>query len=145
MKILLFALLFGAELLSQNLSYQSVYVDSLEDSIYIDLGVDTEELLSAYPGGNEYTLTGIIFAGTWTNDTLEVYAAMTETGTYYQVSSDTASAFIIKLVSNTWTRLPLNKYSGLRYLLFKTSEPEADNRTLYLIKKCYPLSLLLNE
>jgi len=48
--ILILIAIFSFPILGQNFSYELVSVDSLEDSIYFDLGVDTDELQSSYGG-----------------------------------------------------------------------------------------------
>jgi len=135
--ILILIAIFSFPILGQNFTYELVSVDSLEDSIYFDLGVDTDELQSSYGGGDEYRLIGLLFSGTWTNDTMVVKAAITEDGTYYTVQGEDGTDVIVLMGSNTWVWTKPIEWAGIRYVLFTMYEAEADSRSLYLIKRQY--------
>lgn len=139
MKIIVFAFLFTAYAYSQNLFYETVAVDSLEDSIYVDLGVDLDYLPYEYTDGSEGRGIALVQHSTWTNDSLQVYAALTENGTYYPVTYDGANLWVISASTNggSWIALKPVEFAGLRYVMFKLPAAEADDRTLYVVKRRY--------
>ena len=139
MKIIAFFILFTSFAFSQNLHYETVVVDSLEDSIYVDLGLDLAYLPYEYTGGSETRAIALVQHGTWTNDSLKVYAALTENGTYYAVTYDGANLWVISASTDggSWIALKPVEFAGLRYVMFKLPAPEADDRTLYIGRRRY--------
>ena len=138
-KIILYIILFIATGYAQNLTYELVEVDSLQDSIYVDLGVDNDVTIPEYPAGTENRAIGIIFFAdsTLTNDTLVVNASMTDGGTYYPVYGEDGTQLVIKFAANHWVWLKPIEYAGLRYLLFSMSAQEAGPRHWYIVRRRY--------
>ena len=138
-KIILYIILFIATGYAQNLTYELVEVDSLQDSIYVDLGVDNDVTIPEDPAGTENRAIGIIFFAdsTLTNDTLVVNASMTDGGTYYPVYGEDGTQLAIKFAANHWVWLKPIEYAGLRYLLFSMSAQEAAPRHWYIVRRRY--------
>ena len=139
MKIIAFFILFTSFAFSQNLHYETVVVDSLEDSIYVDLGLDLAYLPYEYTDGSETRAIALVQHGTWTNDSLQIYAALTENGTYYPVTYGGANLWVISASTDgsSWIALEQVKFAGLRYLMLKPPAAEADTRTLYVVRRRY--------
>ena len=135
----LFIFLFTIPSLAQNLSYETIEVDSLQDSIYVDLGVDNSEVIPDYPAGTENRAIGIIFFAdsSLTNDTLVVNAATSDGGTYYPVYGEDGTALVIKFAANHWVWLKPIEYAGLRYLLLSMSAQEAAPRHWTIVRRRY--------
>ena len=139
-KLFLFFLLFTIPILSQNLVYETVTVDSLDDSIYVDLGLDLSLTIPDYmPTGDELRVIGMIFpaAGALTNDTLIVSGATSEDGTYYPVYDKDGTALLILPAYNRWIWLKPQEFAGLRYIMLSCSAAELVLRSIILVKRRY--------
>ena len=139
-KLFLFFLLFTIPILSQNLVYETVTVDSLDDSIFVDLGLDLSLTIPNYqPTGDELRVIGMIFpaAGALTNDTLIVSGATSEDGTYYPVYDKDGTALLILPAYNRWIWLKPQEFAGLRYIMLSCSAAELVLRSIILVKRRY--------
>ena len=139
MKLIAFFILLTSFTLAQNLEYETVVVDSLEDSIYVDLGLDLGYLPYEYTGGSESRAIALVQHSTWTNDSLQIYAALTENGTYYPVTYDGANLWVVSASTNggSWIALKPVEFAGLRYIMLKPPAAEADDRVLYVVRRRY--------
>ena len=139
-KLLLFLLLFTIPILSQNLAYETVTVDSLDDSIFVDLGIDLDVTIPSYmPTGDEFRVIGMIFpaSGTLTNDTLIVSGATSADGTYYPVYDKDGNALLILPTYNYWVWLRPIEFAGLRYIMLSCTDAELVLRSIILVKRQY--------
>jgi len=139
-KYFLIFLLLTIPVLSQNLSYETVTVDSLDDSIYVDLGIDLDVLQPGYmPTGDEFRVIGMIFpaSGALTNDTLIVSGATSASGTYYPVYDKDGTALLILPTYNRWIWLKPTEFAGLRYIMLSCSAAELVLRSIILVKRRY--------
>jgi len=139
-KLFLFFLLFTIPILSQNLVYETVTVDSLDDSIFVDLGLDLSLTIPNYqPTGDELRVIGMIFpaSGTLTNDTLIVSGAVSASDTYYPVYDKDGNALLILPAYNRWIWLKPQEFAGLRYIMLSCSAAELVLRSIILVKRRY--------
>lgn len=139
-KLFLFFLLFTIPILSQNLVYETVTVDSLDDSIFVDLGLDLSLTIPNYqPTGDELRVIGMIFpaSGTLTNDTLIVSGAVSASDTYYPVYDKDGNALLILPAYNRWIWLKPQEFAGLRYIQLSCSAAELVLRSIILVKRRY--------
>lgn len=136
-KIILLVGLFVSVSLAQNLTYETVTVDSADSTITIDLGVDYNAVSADYAGGNEFRVIGLLFSGTWTNTSLTVKANVDGGATYYTVKDRDGTALTIAMATNVWVYLKPTEFAGMRYIELSSATPEGDTRTLYLIKRQY--------
>jgi len=138
---LIFLLFLTIPILSQNLAYETITVDSLmNDSIFVDLGIDYDVTIPEYmPGGDEFRVVGMIFpaSGALTNDTLIVSAATSENGTYYPVYDAAGVALLILPTYNYWVWLKPTEYAGLRYIQLSCSAAELVLRSIIVVKRKY--------
>ena len=140
MKFLIIFLLLTFPIFSQNLVYETVSVDSLDDSVYVDLGLDLSLTIPDYmPAGDELRVIGMIFpaSGTLTNDTLIVSGASSAAGTYYPVYDIEGTQLLILPAYNRWVWLEPIKFAGLRYIMLSTSAAELVLRSIILVKRRY--------
>jgi hypothetical protein len=107
------------------------------DSIFVDLGIDLDYLPLEYTGGSQYRVIAFEMHGTWTNDSLQVYAASHPDSTYYPVYYDGALVTEIATTGSSYIALEPTIYAGIRYLLFKLPANEAANRLYGIVKRQY--------
>ena len=136
MKFLAIFLLLTLPIFSQNLVVE-YDTTSTNDSIFIDLGLDLSELQSSYYGGDELRAIAFEMHGTWTNDSLQVYAAAHPDSTYYPVYYDGAVVYEVATTGASYIALKPTIYAGIRYLLFKLPADEAANRIFAIIRRQY--------
>ena len=137
MKILLFLkLMSGATLAQGNLIYapQTWANGFVSDSI--DLGLDTELILSLYGAGTEVRAIALWFDGTWTNTSFTVSACTSLTGSYDPVKETDGTAITITMASNTWVILDPKIYAGIRFMQLSGSA-EGGARGLVVVKRIY--------
>ena len=108
-----------------------------EDSITVDLGVDLDYLGNPYTGGAEQRVIAFEMHGTWTNDSLQVYAASHPDSTYYPVYYNGAVVYEVATTGNSYIVLNPQKYAGIRYLMFNLPAAEAANRLYGIVKRQY--------
>ena len=136
MKLIAFVFLLTSITFAQNVNYSTFTVANNDSNATIDLGYDLSQIQANYYEGFEFRAIAILFAGTWTNTTFTVYAALTAAGTYYQVTSG-GTALTITMSSNKWEVLEPIKFAGLRYIKLVGAEKEGGARTGYIIKRTY--------
>ena len=107
------------------------------DSLFIDLGIDLNYLGYPYTGGAELRAVAFEMHGTWTNDSLQVYAASHPDSTYYPVYYGGALVYEIGTTGSSFIALNPQKYAGIRYLLFKLPADEAANRLYGIVRRQY--------
>lgn len=138
MKKLFLALLFTPLIFSQsNLVVSYDTTGEYDDSIFIDLGVDASLLQSDYEAGNESRAIAFEMHGTWTNDSLQVYAASHPDSTYYPVYQGGSLVYEVATTGNCFIALKPIIYAGIRYLMFKLPAAEAANRLYGIIRRQY--------
>jgi hypothetical protein len=136
-KWLLLAILLTGFTYGQNLIYESKTWTSAAISDTIDMGSDTNKLLSDYGGTQEEVrIIGIWFDGTWTNTTLTVYACTTLGGTYDPVTNSDGTALTITMATNTWVYLEPRFFAGMDFIRLVGSA-EGGARTYVVIKRRY--------
>jgi len=135
-QFLIIFLLLTSFVFSQNLKFESDTTGT-NDSIFVDLGVDTDYLQYEYTGGSELRAIGILLQGTWTNDSLQVYAAVHPDSTYYPVYYGGAVLVEVATTGSSYIVFNPQKYAGIRYLLFKLPADEAANRIYWIIRRQY--------
>lgn len=137
MKILLFSILISGAMLAQgNLIYTPQTWANGFVSDTIDLGLDTELLLSGYGLGTEVRAIALWFDGTWTNTSFTVSACTSLTGSYDPVKETDGTAITITMASNTWVVLDPKIYAGLRFIQLSGSA-EGGARNLVVVKRIY--------
>ena len=135
--ILLILFFFTSLIYAQgNLSLESD-TTSTDSTIIVDLGIDANQIQSDYEGGNELRAVGILCQGTWTNDSLQVYAAVHPDSTYYPVYYDNAVVYLIGATGNSWHAFKPTIFAGLRYIKFVMPANEAANRIYWIIRRQY--------
>jgi hypothetical protein len=107
------------------------------DSIFIDLSYDPDVLQSDYDVGSEQRAIGFEMHGTWTNDSLQVYAATNPDSTYYPIYYDKALVYEVATTGNSYIALRPSVYAGIRYLMFKLPANEAENRLFGITRRQY--------
>jgi len=143
MKTLFLILFITPFLIGQNLYFTPGTCVS-QDSITIDLGFDTELIQSEY-GNTQQEARAIAFArrGTWTNDSLQVYAAVDPDSTYYPVyviDYDHVGGAILTLVGSTGSDyfvFDREHFAGIRYLMFVMPANEAGTRIYTIVRRRY--------
>jgi hypothetical protein len=103
----------------------------------IDLGVDGDAITSNYYGGNESRAIAIVLHSAWTNDSLQVYAAIDPDSTYYPVYSAGAVVYEVATTGSSYIVLKPTVYAGIRYLMFNLPAAEAENRMYTVIRRQY--------
>jgi hypothetical protein len=138
-KIFLLTLLFFSPLIySQgNLIISYDTTGQYDDSIFIDLGLDASLIQSDYEAGNESRAIAFEMHGTWTNDSLQVYAASHPDSTYYPVYQAGSLVYEVATTGNSFIALKPIIYAGIRYLMFKLPANEAANRLYGIIRRQY--------
>jgi len=125
---------------SQNLYYDTDTTgtaNNTEDSITIDLGLDANSITSNYEGGNESRAIAIVLHSTWTNDSLQVYAAIHPDSTYYPVYSAGAVVYEVGTTGSSYIVLKPTIYAGIRYLMLNLPAAEAANRMYTVVRRQY--------
>ena len=121
----------------QNLIFTSGTCVS-QDSITIDLDYDTELIQSDYGfTQQEARAIGVVLHGTWTNDSLKVYAAMDPDSTYYPVYYDGAVVTEIATTGSSYICFNPQHYAGIRYLMFILPANEAATRMYTIVRRRY--------
>jgi hypothetical protein len=107
------------------------------DSIFVDLGIDSDYLGYPYTAGAELRVIAFEMHGTWTNDSLQVYAASNPDSTYYPVYYDGSLVYEVATTGNSYIALKPQIFAGIRYLLLKLPANEAANRLYGIIRRQY--------
>lgn len=109
-----------------------------EDSIKIDLGFDTEVIQSEY-GFVQQQARAIAIAryGTWTNDSLQVFAAVDEDSTYYPVYFNDAVLTLVGTTGSDYIVFDPRHFAGIRYLMLNMPANEAANRIFTIVRRRY--------
>jgi len=136
-KILFIILLAAATAFGQNLIFTTSTCVS-QDSITIDLDYDKLIVQSKY-GFTEEEARAIAFVmhGTWTNDSLQVYAAMHPDSTYYPVYYNGEVVTEIATTGSSYICFNPQKYAGIRYLMFIMPANEAATRMYTIVRRRY--------
>ena len=129
----------------QNLYYTSDTTGTAtntEDSIKIDLGFDTELIQSDYGFvQQEARAIGMVLHSTWTNDSLQVYAAIDPDSTYYPVyvngGSSSALLYLIGTTGSSYIAFNPDHFAGIRYLMLNMPANEAANRMYTIVRRRY--------
>jgi len=109
-----------------------------EDSIKIDLGFDTEVLESPYGFvQQEARAIAMYRTGTWTNDSLGVYAAVDPDSPYVAVYYDGAVLTEVGTTGGDYLLFNPQKYAGIRYLMFNMPANEGANRVFVIVRRRY--------
>jgi len=133
-------LFFTSFVYSQNLYFTTDTTGTAtntEDSIKIDLGIDASAITSNYEGGNESRAIAIVLHSTWTNDSLQVYAAIDPDSTYYPVYSAGALVYEVGTTGSSYIVFKPTVYAGIRYLMFNLPAAEAANRMYTIVRRQY--------
>lgn len=137
-KLIFFLIIFTTIISAQGWNLTVDYdTTGTNDSIFVDLGVDLNYLGLAYSGGSETRAIAFEMHGTWTNDSLQVYAASHPDSTYYPVYYDGALVTEIATTGNSFIALKPQIFAGIRYLLFKLPADEAANRLYGIVRRQY--------
>ena len=107
------------------------------DSIFVDLGVDSDYLPLEYTEGSQFRAIAFEMHGTWTNDSMQVYAATNPDSTYYPVYYNGSLLYEVATTGNCFIAFNQQHYAGIRYLLFKLEANEAANRLYGIVKRQY--------
>ena len=136
--LLLATLLTGFTYGQSNLIFTPGTVES-NDSITIDLGFDTEKVMSEYGSSLQEETRAIAFLmqGTWTNDSLQVYAAVDPDSTYYPVYFGGAVVTEVATTGDSYIAFNPQRYAGIRYLMFIMPANEAATRIYWIIRRLY--------
>lgn len=103
----------------------------------IDLGFDTEKVMSDYGFvQQEARAVGLWFDGTWTNTSFTVSACTSLTGTYDPVQDADGVALTITMASNIWVWLEPRIFAGMRFIQLSGSA-EGGARNLVVIRRRY--------
>jgi len=109
-----------------------------EDSIKIDLGFDTELIQSRYGYVQEQARAIAMYrTGTWTNDSLGVYAAVDPDSPYVAVYFDEAVLTMVGTTGGDYILFDPRHFAGIRYLMFVLPAAEAANRTYTIVRRRY--------
>ena len=141
MKTLFLILFITPFLIGQNLYFTSDTTGTAtntEDSIKIDLGFDAEIIQSEY--GNtqqEARAIGMYRTGTWTNDSLQVYAAVDPDSPYVAVYFDGAVLTLIGTTGSDYILFDPRHFAGIRYLMLNMPANEAANRMYTIVRRRY--------
>ena len=109
-----------------------------EDSIKIDLGFDTEVIQSDYGFvQQEARAIAMYRTGTWTNDSLGVYAAVDADSPYVAVYFNNAVLTLVGTTGADYIVFDPRHFAGIRYLMFNMPAAEAANRTFTIIRRRY--------
>ena len=138
-RILFFCLLSIGLLSAQNLSFESVTVSDDDTLCTIDLGTDVNLIQSDYGStGEELRAIALEMHGTWTNDSLQVYAAIDPDSTYYPVyTQDGSLLYIIGTTGNSYITLTPIDFAGIRYIMLIGPAAEAAERLLIVVRRRY--------
>ena len=141
MKTLFLILFMTPFLIGQNLYFTTDTTGTAtntEDSIKIDLGFDTEIIQSEYGSvQQESRAIAMVLHSTWTNDSLQVYAAMDADSAYVPVYSDGAVVYEVATTGTSYIVFKPTIYAGIRYLMFKLPAVEAANRMFTIVRRRY--------
>ena len=141
--IFLIMMLTGVFLVThaQNLYYTSDTTGTAtntEDSIKIDLGFDTELIQSDYGYvQQEARAIAMYRTGTWTNDSLGVYAAVDPDSPYVAVYYDGSVLTEVGTTGGDYLLFNPQKYAGIRYLMYVMPAAEGANRTFTIVRRRY--------
>ena len=109
-----------------------------QDTITIDLGFDTEILESAYGYvQQEARVIGISRYSTWTNDSLQVYAAPDPDSTYNPVYFDQSVYYLVGSTGSDYLIFEPRVFAGIRYLMLVMPANEGSTRYYNLIRRRY--------
>jgi hypothetical protein len=109
-----------------------------EDSIKIDLGFDTEVILSEYGYvQQEARAVAMYRTGTWTNDSLGVYAAVAADSPYVPVYFNESALYIVGSTGGDYIEFDPRHFAGIRYLMFNMPAAEAANRVFTIVRRRY--------
>ena len=141
MKTLFLILFMTPFLIGQNLYFTSDTTGTAtntEDSIKIDLGFDAEIIQSVY-GNTQQEARAIAMyrTGTWTNDSLQVYAAVDPDSPYVAVYYGGVVLTEIGTTGGDYILFNPQKYAGIRYLMFNMPAAEAANRVFTIVRRRY--------
>ena len=117
-----------------------VSIDSCQsqDSITIDLGFDTEVIQSEYGFvQQEGRAIAINRYGTWTNDSMQVYAAPDPDSTYNPVYFNNAVLYLVGSTGSDYIVFDPRHFAGIRYLMFVMPANEGATRKYNLIRRRY--------
>ena len=107
------------------------------DSLFIDLGTDSNYLEFPYSAGAETRAIAFEMHGSWTNDSMQVYAATHPDSTYYPVYQAGDLVYEVATTGSSFIALKPTIYAGIRYLLFKLPADEAANRVYGIVRRQY--------
>ena len=135
--IFLFMLMCGVAFGQGNLIFTADSCES-QDSITIDLEYDTEVIQSEY-GFVQQEARAIAMNryGTWTNDSLQVYAAPHPDSTYNPVYYEQGLVYLIGSTGSDYLAFDPKTFAGIRYLMLVMPANEGDTRYYNLVRRRY--------
>jgi len=127
---------------AQNLIFNTDTTGSVtqntEDSIIVDLDYDADLIQSDYGfTQQEARAIGIVLHSTWTNDSLQVYAAIDPDSTYYPVYYDGAVLTLVATTGSSYIAFNPQHFAGIRYLMLNMPANEAANRMYTIVRRRY--------
>jgi len=110
-----------------------------QDSITIDLDFDVNKTLSDYGAVTQQETRAIALdrVGTWTNDSLQVYAAVDPDSTYHPVYFDGAVLTLIATTGNDYILFDPRHFAGIRYLMLVMPANEGGTRPYTIVRRRY--------
>jgi hypothetical protein len=110
-----------------------------QDSITIDLDYDVNKTLSEYGAVTQQEARAIAMVrnGTWTNDSLQVYAAVDPDSTYYPVYFDDAVLTLVATTGSDYIVFDPRHFAGIRYLMFVMPANEGATRVYTIVRRRY--------
>ena len=136
-KWLLVLLLTGFTYGQGNLIFDADSCES-QDSITIDMDYDTEVIQSEY-GFVQQEARAIAIAryGTWTNDSLQVYAAPHADSTYNPVYFNQSILTLVGSTGSDYILFYPRHFAGIRYLMFVMPADEGATRPYTIVRRRY--------
>ena len=109
-----------------------------QDSITIDMSYDTEVVQSEY-GFVQQEARAIAIAryGTWTNDSLQVYAAPDADSTYNPVYFNEAALWLVGSTGSDYIVFDPRHFAGIRYLMLVMPANEGATRPYTIVRRRY--------
>ena len=112
-----------------------------QDSITIDLDFDTEVIQSEYGFvQQEARAIAIDRVSTWTNDSMQVYAAVHADSSYRPVYFNGAVITLVGLADTTsgdYITFDPRHFAGIRYLMLKMPANEGATRQFFIVRRRY--------
>lgn len=110
-----------------------------QDSITIDLDYDVTKTMSEYGMVTQQEARAIALdrTGTWTNDSLQVYAAVDPDSTYHPVYFDQAILTLVGTTGADYILFDPRHFAGIRYLMLVMPANEGGTRPYTIVRRRY--------